>query len=519
MSVGLLTTTQDLPHELKYEVLSYLDVRDLTRAMSVSVSWYQICSYPLLWKSLYFHEGWTISEETMLEFEDRLRHLQLQFDSQHELFRSGGTRLSHASASSEIRRDGTVTMLYHPTPITNDRSRVYEQFFVNLEQVLKGARTHTALQKLRVRLGAIARFEIGEPFYHTAMFSSSCNGSIRLHTDWRYLYVNRNFLENNWRIGRYSAEFLNTPISDEDSANLPEGIYCVYFDRRYLAAGSRDHSIRLWETNDPWAKDDTFRFLAQFRGHSGSVLCLQLDSTRNLLVSGSSDSTIKVWDLKSQKVMQTLEGHTESVLGLHFEDDYIVSCSRDATARIWRLQERSSSSMSSDRDTQGLCTEPTPKFVLSHVLRGHRAAVNSVHFKNNVIATASGDRTVRLWNLMSGSTIRTISAHARGIACVNISDGLLVTGSSDHVIKVFDLLSGEEVRTLRGHGGLVRTIHTDNTKIISGSYDQSIKIWDLQTGDLLKDISGLHDSKYCSILLLRLTVFAEYSACIEIKGG
>jgi F-box and WD-40 domain protein 1/11 len=99
---------------------------------------------------------------------------------------------------------------------------------------------------------------------------------------------------------------------------------------------------------------------------------------------------------------------------------------------------------------------------------------------------------------MSGSAIRTISAHARGIACVNISGGLLVTGSSDHVIKVFDLLSAEEVRTLRGHSGLVRTIHTDNTKIISGSYDQSIRIWDLQTGDMLKEISGLHDSKYCS---------------------
>ena len=487
----MLTNAQDLPHELKYEVLSYLDARDLTRAMSVSVSWYQICSYPLLWKSLYFQEGWTISEETMLKFEEHLRQWQLQFDFQHDLFRSALKRLSHPAASDETRREITGKLPSYLMTISNDRSRVYEQFFVSLEHVLLGARTHTALQNLRSRLSVIARVEIGDPFYRTAMFSPNSNGSIRLHTDWRYLYVNRNLLENNWRVGRYSAEFLNVPVNEEDSTNAPEGIYCVYFDHQYLAAGSRDHSIRLWE------KNDNFNFIAQLKGHHASVLCLQLDSKRNLLVSGSSDSTIKVWNLEGRNVMQTLTGHTESVLGLHFEDNYIVSCSRDTTARIWRLQEQFSSSAGPDVDSLGSCsTKRMSKFVLSHILRGHRAAVNSVHFKNNIIATASGDRTVRLWNLTSGSTIRTISAHARGIACVNISGGLLVTGSSDHVIKVWDLSSGEEVRTLRGHNALVRTIHTDNTKVISGSYDQSIRIWDLQSGDMLKELSGLHDSKY-----------------------
>jgi F-box-like/WD domain, G-beta repeat len=489
-----LIPVQELPHELKYEVLSYLDVRDLTRAMSVSVSWYQICSYPLLWKSLYFQEGWTVAEDAMLDFEDRLRHLQLQFDFQHQLYRSTMTGFPSPGTRVETRREGTTTKPSPKNLIANDRSRVYEQFFSDLEQVLQGDRTYTALQRLRSRLCAIARIEIGDPFFHTVMFSPNSNGSIRLHTDWRYVYVNRNLLENNWRVGRYSAEFLNCPSSGDDSTNPPEGIYCVYFDHQYLATGSRDHSIRLWE------KKQSFNFLAQLKDHNGSVLCLQLDSKRNLLVSGSSDSTIKVWDLEGRKIIQTLEGHTESVLGLHFEDSYIVSCSRDSTARIWRLQERIGSFSGPDTVGRGSSAESAPTFVLSHVLRGHRAAVNSVHFKDNIIATASGDRTVRLWNLTSGTTIRTISAHPRGIACVNISGDLVVTGSSDHVIKVFDLLSGEEVRTLRGHSGLVRTIHTDNTKIISGSYDQSIRIWDLQTGDMLKEISGLHDAKYCSCL-------------------
>jgi len=140
-------------------------------------------------------------------------------------------------------------------------------------------------------------------------------------------------------------------------------------------------------------------------------------------------------------------------------------------ARIWRLQERFGSSGGSDMIGQGSSAEMALKFqvVLSYILRGHRAAVNAVHFKDNIIATASGDRTVRLWNMTSGATIRTISALARGVACVNISGALVVTGSSDHVIKVFDLLSGEEVRTLRGHNDLSRTVHGDHAKIVSGS--------------------------------------------------
>ena len=141
-----------------------------------------------------------------------------------------------------------------------------------------------------------------------------------------------------------------------------------------------------------------------------------------------------------------------------------------------------------------------PRFVSMHILKGHRAAVNSVHFRDTVVATASGDRTVRLWSLKTGTIVRTINAHSRGIACVNLTEELVVTGSSDHVIKIINRNNGEEVRTLKAHTGLVRTIQTDNTKIISGSYDQTIRIWDIKTGEMLQELSNCHDSKYVAPL-------------------
>jgi F-box and WD-40 domain protein 1/11 len=290
---------------------------------------------------------------------------------------------------------------------------------------------------------------------------------------------------------------------DITEPNHKEGIYCVNFDRNILAAGSRDKLIRLWDMQD-------LRYLRSLEAHEGSVLCLQLDSSRGILVSGSSDASIKVWDLRGGKVVQTLRGHSESVLGLHFDEEYIVSCSKDTTARIWHICE--------DQSRTGEVFAGISRYVCLHTLHGHRAAVNSVHFKGNVIATASGDRTVRIWNLITGIMIRTIGAHPRGIACVNIAGNFVVTGSSDHVIRIFDLADGEEVRTLRGHSGLVRTIQTDDTMIISGSYDQSIRIWDINSGKMLYELGRCHESKY-----LHLRDYMAYRAgsfgFIEISAG
>ena len=441
-----------------------------------------------------------MAEEMIHEFECRLFGLQAQLDHQYHRLRFANMGTDECgngfNATTELEdidtRDGSRAL---SPSMSRERCRLIERFFFNVDFVLNGSKTYSTLRHLQSQFNVIAGLEIGEPFYNSAMFIPNNNGTIRLHVDWRYLYINRGLLESNWRGGRYQARLLDG-APDVSPPAQREGIYCVYFDHKFLAAGSRDNSIRLWDM-------DTLTYRGSLKSHAGSVLCLQLDSRRNVLVSGSSDSTIKIWNLETGEVVQTLQGHTESVLGLHSDDKYIVSCSRDTHARIWEcVKDRDAEAYNVDASDSDLPRrKPIHKYVLRHILKGHRAAVNSVHFKGTDIATASGDRTVRLWNIETGTMIRTISAHARGIACVNITGDLVVTGSSDHVIKIFKLASGEEVRTLRGHNGLVRTIQTDNTKIISGSYDQSIRIWDLHTGEMLQELGRCHDSKYTLYLL------------------
>ena len=63
--------------------------------------------------------------------------------------------------------------------------------------------------------------------------------------------------------------------------------------------------------------------------------------------------------------------------------------------------------------------------------------MNAIEYKNGLIVSASGDRTIKIWSLASGEELRTISGHLRGIACIQFDGKLIVSGSSDQTIRVW----------------------------------------------------------------------------------
>ena len=425
----------------------------------------------------------------MLEFERRITVMQERIDN---MFANPSQLVSvgprNAQSSPRNSRLLSHSLAQSNQSLNTDLLHLYHTFFraLNVSSIPSGTSPYQRRQELRTLFSKIASIELGREFYRSATFIPESNGSIRVLVDWHYIYLNRCLLDKNWRSGSCVPTLVDG-APDIDDPRQREGIYCVVFDHNTLAAGSRDNLIRIWDMS-------SLNFKGSLSSHDGSVLCLQLDSERNLLISGSSDATIRVWDLKTGAVVQKMYGHMESVLGLHFDGLHLASCSKDTTARIWRWSDGSDVS-SIDESAEQDEEVPYPKFVSFRVLSGHRAAVNSVHFLDDIVATASGDRSVRLWNLYSGAVIRTIQSHSRGIACVQLIGEYIITGSSDQVIKIIDRATGSEAQALVGHTGLVRTIHTNHSKLVSGSYDQTIKVWDLKSGELLHQLPRWHESK------------------------
>lgn len=375
-----------LPEELVLQILSHLDYRDVLRATRVSKQWHRVATAPVLWRTLYFKQGWNVNEEVVRAFEQ---------------WSQTATRTMRISSAGDGQLQRTITEVL-PAPF--------------------------------------------DPV-HIAPYPDVHN----LRLNWQYLYRQHLILDKNWRTGNTSVYEIPT---DQDRSNQRvQGIYCLQFDAKRVVSGSRDRHLRVWDI-------ESRECVMCLSGHTGSVLCLQFDGKTDTVVTGSSDTTIMTWDLLRGERTHVYEGHQAPVLNVRFDENYVVSCSKDKTIKIWARSEVSRHPHTCIR-----------------TLRGHRAAVNAVQFVGKTVVSASGDRTIKIWDLDSGDCLRSIEGHERGIACIVFDGRFITSGSSDLSIRIHDAHTGSHVETLLGHSELVRTIQTDERKIVSGSYDMTIKIW------------------------------------------
>lgn len=291
--------------------------------------------------------------------------------------------------------------------------------------------------------------------------------------NWQFLYKQKRRLEDNWDAGRFSNFQLPHPNHPEEAHT--ECVYTIQYSGKYLVSGSRDKTIRVWNL-------DTLRLVhPPLEGHTASVLCLQFDERpeQDLVVSGGSDCRVILWQFSTGRLIKEIEkAHSESVLNLRFDDRYLVTCSKDKTIKVWNRKEMwptdetypSSTMKSAARfpsyiinmqeqvENQHLHFKPLLPYSLIMTLEGHGAAVNAIQILDGQIVSASGDRSVRVWDVRTGACTRTFSGHSKGIACVQFDGRRIVSGSSDETVRIFDRATGAEVACLNGHTNLVRTV-------------------------------------------------------------
>ena len=136
-------------------------------------------------------------------------------------------------------------------------------------------------------------------------------------------------------------------------------------------------------------------------------------------------------------------------------------------------------------------------------LVGHQKAVNSiaVHPNNKLIASASDDKTVKLWSPKSGKQVCTFTGHEDNVLAVAFSpDGNILASSgdiNDKTVRLWFLLENKSV-TLKGHsdwfGGVYSIAFSPNSKfLVSGSKDKTVKVWQVDTGKEIMTLKGHED--------------------------
>ncbi len=243
-------------------------------------------------------------------------------------------------------------------------------------------------------------------------------------------------------------------------------------DGKQVISGSSDGTLKVWDI----ASGKELRTLT---GYSSNIRSVAITPDGKQAISASDDKTLKVWDIASGKELRTLRGHASSVWSVAITPDgkQVISGSYDKTLKVWDI--------ASGKEL--------------YTLRGHANLVRSVAITpdGKQAISASDDKTLKVWDIASGKELRTLKGHSSNVQSVAITpDGKRVISSSgDKTLKVWDIASGKELRTLtrRSFGATAATsvaITLDGKQVISGSYDGTLKVWDINSGRELHTFMG-----------------------------
>lgn len=308
---------------------------------------------------------------------------------------------------------------------------------------------------------------------------------------------------------------------------------CIGPDRSMLALATNTESIRIVsainQTKTTFGAD-----VALLEGHEDIIICLDVDWSGHWLATGAKDNSARLWRLdpanSSYSCFATFTGHTESLGAialprtaptgaaakdpLNHPPAFLLTGSQDKTVKRW--------------DTSKLVLFKADDFPLTaakalYTRVAHEKDINAIDVSplSPLFASASQDRTIKIWSLDDGSVAGILRGHKRGVWSIRFapvttapislaeggsssSRGLIVSGSGDRTVKVWSLSTYTCLLTFEGHSNSVLKViwlpplksgsddkyHQSHPLIASASSDTLIKLWsahDVSTADAESD--------------------------------
>ncbi|KFA54743.1 hypothetical protein S40293_00777 [Stachybotrys chartarum IBT 40293] len=304
-------------------------------------------------------------------------------------------------------------------------------------------------------------------------------------------------------------------------------------DRSLLALATNSEEIRVvsvkentLDSSEPvWTSDDRLFFgqdVAQLKGHDDIVITLDVDWSGLWVATGAKDNTAKLWRINpednSHVCWATFSGHAESIGAValphtippesaaarsdpfNHPPTFILTGSQDQTVKRWEIP-RNAVQPGQKAGNRALFTR-----------KAHDKDINAihVHHSGHIFASASQDKTVKIWSTEEGEVQGILRGHKRGVWSVQFSPagmpaiqgddgpvtgkGVILTGSGDKTIKLWSLSDYSCIRTFEGHSNSIlkvvwlnMPIGQDQSKrmvqFASAGGDGLIKVWDANSGE------------------------------------
>ncbi|MFQ4144813.1 WD40 repeat domain-containing protein [Chlorogloeopsis sp. ULAP02] len=234
-------------------------------------------------------------------------------------------------------------------------------------------------------------------------------------------------------------------------------------DGQTLVSAGADSTIKMWHVG---AQD----LIDILHKHNGMVRCVAFTPDGRVLATGGDDRKILFWDLIHRQVMFALSLDDTAAHSLALsQDGQILVTGSYRKIKIWQVSQQISGK------------PPIPE--LLHSLTGHIHIVCSLAMSTDgkILVSGSRDKTIKIWRLDTGELLHTLKGHRDGVYAIALSpDGqTIASGSADKTIKLWHLSTGELLGTFTGHTHTVTAVAFTGSgeMLVSGSLDKTIKIW------------------------------------------
>ncbi|XP_035536154.1 coatomer subunit beta'-like [Morone saxatilis] len=252
--------------------------------------------------------------------------------------------------------------------------------------------------------------------------------------------------------------------------------------RKLTARSDRVKSVDLHPT-EPWMvvslysgtvvvwNHETQTMVKTFELCDLPVRVAKFVARKHWVIAGADDMLIRVFNYNTLERVHMFEAHADYIrcIAVHPTQPYILTSSDDMLIKLW------------DWDRKWAC---------SQVFEGHTHYVMEIVINpkdNNQFASASLDRTIKVWQLGSRTPNFTLEGHEKGVNCIDYYSGgdkpYLISGADDRLVKIWDYQNKTCVQTLEGHAQNVTCVsfHPELPIILTGSEDGTVRVWHSNT--------------------------------------